>query len=467
MVGKSLQKYRLERAYREVSLSLVEVETNIKMFNDLIRKKIPTNDIRHFTLKQAAQCRVYQQPNHKLEMVAMKMKRKDALAHAKRLRQSKKKTKYLLLGETAELNKTKKKIHDINANAREYKKELQLEKRDKVQFLEGKKIIEDSSLKSLRNCHPRARDIIKDLDVFRHQIPQEPPVGPMICHPDIELSENERLVLNKGPGFMIRRDVDINEFRQEVEKGIAKQNYNDVEQEDLEPGSVVSEQSEISDSAKTMELESKMIFNFRANDLSLERMRCTDFKYNKRIFLPQPKNANREALHQTRREEMLRVFKKVAVKSQTERDWKQAGNNRSDTKKEKKKRELSTDKKNKVDDQIDSEIQKRLNRILRDNGAKAGKSEEIKRSKPAVLERKKLTYSCKNLSDREEDGLKKLSCRIKEGDVVVATSDKSNRFVVMKKSQYIESGLKHTKDDAVVDQDTVVRVQNILNAHTR
>ena len=166
MVGKSLQKYRLERAYREVSISLIEVETNIKLFNDLIRKRIPTNDIRHFTLKQAAQCRVYQQPNHKLEMVAMKMKRKDALAQAKRLRQKKKKTKYLLLGVSAEPNKTKKRIHDVNASAREYRKELQLMKRDKVQFLEGKKIAEESSSRSLKNCHPRARNIIENLDIF-------------------------------------------------------------------------------------------------------------------------------------------------------------------------------------------------------------------------------------------------------------------------------------------------------------
>ena len=56
-------------------MSLAEAEANITMFNRMIKEQVPTNDVRHFTVKQAAQCRVYKQTSRRLERVAMKFKR--------------------------------------------------------------------------------------------------------------------------------------------------------------------------------------------------------------------------------------------------------------------------------------------------------------------------------------------------------------------------------------------------------
>ena len=86
--------------------------------------------------------------------------------------------------------------------------------------------------------------------------------------------------------------------------------------------------------------------------------------------------------------------------------------------------------------------------------------------KPAVLRTETHTYSSPNLSRGESEGLKSLTQRVKNKEITIATSDKSNRFVVLKNGQYLESGLKHTEGDRVITQDDVKRIQNILNAHT-
>ena len=49
---------------------------------------------------------------------------------------------------------------------------------------------------------------------------------------------------------------------------------------------------------------------------------------------------------------------------------------------------------------------------------------------------------------------------------MIATSDKSNRFVVLKKSQYINSGEKHVSGDQEIQANDIKQFQDLLNAHT-
>ena len=71
-----------------------------------------------------------------------------------------------------------------------------------------------------------------------------------------------------------------------------------------------------------------------------------------------------------------------------------------------------------------------------------------------------------NLSVKEQNALKNLKKRISNGSLVIATSDKSKRFVALTKEQYIQSGLAHTKGDIKIDQTQVKRIQNTVNNHT-
>ena len=243
-------------------MSIVEEESNIALFNEMIRKGLSTNNVRQFALKQAAQCRVKRQTSPKLLKIAMKLKKIDALAHVKRLRQTKHRIKKLLLigGE----DKVRKRIDTINRRASIYKSWLRQEKKQKIDFIQNKHSAEDAENKSIKSCHPKVRHLLKNLDVFNKQVDQEPPLGPLICHPDIKLTKNEMSVLSKGPKYMIRREVDVDEFKLEVEKCIAKQNYNDGDDDTIPADDEKENETSSLDSiAERIELESKMLFNFR------------------------------------------------------------------------------------------------------------------------------------------------------------------------------------------------------------
>ena len=97
MVSKSDQKFRTGRAYRDTCVNIAKARANISMFNLMIRKGLATNDIRQFSLKQAAQQRVSKGPSLRLEKSAMKNKRSDLLAYEKRLKQQRLRLKRRLL----------------------------------------------------------------------------------------------------------------------------------------------------------------------------------------------------------------------------------------------------------------------------------------------------------------------------------------------------------------------------------
>ena len=111
-------------------MSLAETEANITMFNYMIKKQVSTNDVRHFIVKQAAQCRVYKQTNRRLERVAMHMKRSDAIALAKRLRQQKHRSK-TSIRHYFDREIANNLIDKINRKASVYRRDLIIEKKDK------------------------------------------------------------------------------------------------------------------------------------------------------------------------------------------------------------------------------------------------------------------------------------------------------------------------------------------------
>ena len=165
MVCKSYQKYGLENAYRKVCMSIAETEANINMFNRMIREGVSTNDIRHFSVKQAEQCRVYKKTNLCIEKVAMKSKRTDALALVKRLRQIKHRTKQSLKAiYTDDIKKAHRIIDKINRKASGYRSWLKELKHQKIDHLAERQRKEETNCRTILNCHPRVRSILKDIN---------------------------------------------------------------------------------------------------------------------------------------------------------------------------------------------------------------------------------------------------------------------------------------------------------------
>ena len=78
-----------------------------------------------------------------------------------------------------------------------------------------------------------------------------------------------------------------------------------------------------------------------------------------------------------------------------------------------------------------------------------------------VLTGKSSTVS--NLSKKELRGLKFLKARIKGGELIVGQTDKSSRFCVLTRDQYVKLGLKHTQQDEEIEWKHVKTLQNRVN----
>ena len=52
-----------------------------------------------------------------------------------------------------------------------------------------------------------------------------------------------------------------------------------------------------------------------------------------------------------------------------------------------------------------------------------------------------------NLTAGGKKGLRSLKKRVASGEVVICQTDKSGRFCVLTRDQYLEAGLEHTKKD--------------------
>ena len=169
-----------------------------------------------------------------------------------------------------------------------------------------------------------------------------------------------------------------------------------------------------------MECKDRFVYNpvFRSADFS--KRRATDYKLNRDIKLPKPMSGDLEFDCEVRRREYLRQFRDYLTET--------------DAKDKKMK-----NKKNK-EDNIANEIDHKQDKICKNKVVNGG-GKRIKR-----------TVSRKNknprfLNKNEILALKSLKTRIKTGQIIVSQTDKSSRFSVMSRTQYLESGQIHTKND--------------------
>ena len=70
-----------------------------------------------------------------------------------------------------------------------------------------------------------------------------------------------------------------------------------------------------------------------------------------------------------------------------------------------------------------------------------------------------------NLTNDEITGLKSLKERIKNGEIMVAPTDKSGKLSVNTRDNYIASLESHVNNDIVITWEEKSKIENILNAH--
>ena len=94
---------------------------------------------------------------------------------------------------------------------------------------------------------------------------------------------------------------------------------------------------------------------------------------------------------------------------------------------------------------------------------------EIYRKLEADYRREKCDKNGKqptNLTKTQEIGLKKLKKRIKDGEIHIMKTDKSNKFAVTTLENYIEMGQKHIRNDREVSYEEITEREKILNGHS-
>ena len=69
-----------------------------------------------------------------------------------------------------------------------------------------------------------------------------------------------------------------------------------------------------------------------------------------------------------------------------------------------------------------------------------------------------------NLDKDLRDGIKSLKKRSKDGEIVIAETDKSGKFCVFSMEEYIKAGEVHTKNDKKIDEKELKEIQKTLNA---
>ena len=70
-----------------------------------------------------------------------------------------------------------------------------------------------------------------------------------------------------------------------------------------------------------------------------------------------------------------------------------------------------------------------------------------------------------NLNKEEKTALNDIRKRIKNGELYITSTDKSSRFALLNKAQYLEAGRVHTSKDRKIDWNRVKYLQSQVNAH--
>ena len=316
---------------------LAGTEGNIYLFSTLKSLGLATNDVRNFVQKQTIHKRIEKSVDGRLKRVAMQSKLRDACAFAKRLRQDKNCLKRkILMKYRTDKAKGRRIIKDMIMRYRKLKLVEKSDADKKISLYREKNELE----RSLKVAPTYASELLGNVNIFsasQAEVEPQEPLGPFICDPTIKLSPNELKILSRGPKFMVREDLNNNDFDLEVEKMIVKQKYHRAFNED--------DLSELSDYSKTpapdigsnganqtcqgaissknlgehdlnckwQELSGQFVYNEVDKVINLGNMKATSYKHNKEVFAPQNESIDLESKHETRRVELKRAFQRIAA----------------------------------------------------------------------------------------------------------------------------------------------------------
>ena len=119
---------------------------------------------------------------------------------------------------------------------------------------------------------------------------------------------------------MLRQETSEQEFKMELEKMSVKEKFQSLNNDTLLPDDTAGSSQSLSTEAEREAAKSAMIYLKSEKTLDLGKLKATDYKFNKRVFLPKSDTAERESLHGVRRTTMLEIFREFSKKEKKSND---------------------------------------------------------------------------------------------------------------------------------------------------
>ena len=206
----------------DIWTKLINTESNIFLFSELIKHGISTNDVHSFLLSQAKLRKVNTNLDPPMSRSAMRAKLNDAAAYLVRLKQSLAKVKRDILKAVGNKCYMQRKIiRQVRFKIEDKRKILASRVNKKIKRyldIQGKMKVD-----SLSFTLPELIKEFDDLSVFAENGFEN--VDPNLLDKNIVLSPAEIAVLSKGPKFAVRQEILEEDFKIDLEKMVFKHKY--------------------------------------------------------------------------------------------------------------------------------------------------------------------------------------------------------------------------------------------------
>ena len=410
------------REYRNVSKKLIEVEEKAKLFQVLLKKGVNLPEEEYQIQKNFSKFKVLgnkkgilAKKHEEIMSLSLKLKIKDNNLYGGRLRRKKNWLRGRLMETFGKKSTEWRRLdEEVRSYGSQHRRHLKDKYKKKTEHL-MKKFGDQSKSRILwEDVGKDVKDIMGTPAIFTKEggIIREEIKNPVIVlgpgEEDIVLNENEMAALRLGPKFCVFKKLSEEEFEVDVEECILKIKWD-----------MMGEDGKVRDSAdKALEVV-----------LGVEECAAIDAE--------------------KREEEEIKVGETRSIF-----DWKN--------------KTLDLGRRRATDVKGNSRvIFPRKARTLGEESAL-----ETLRMELFTLFSQYVGENCdskgeqkSNLTRGEEEGLKSLRKRVKEGDIVIIPTDKSGNLTVMSRSTYLEAGMAHTRKDLEVGWDSIKESQRELNGH--
>ena len=178
---------KVEKRLSRVCKKLKETEVKANVFGRMVKRGIPTADVRSFVERQARLKRVDQNINLPTVREAMKGKYSDTLAVVDKLRRSKRELKDDLINiHNYPKSKCRKLVKSFMIE-NEHHKERQIKRLNNKFEHCRKKMNLNNVLKTASSLPEDVLDIVKDVNIFSTEMVKEKSADPMVCDKNIKL----------------------------------------------------------------------------------------------------------------------------------------------------------------------------------------------------------------------------------------------------------------------------------------